>query len=637
MFRRSALFALLFAAAVGAEVLPIHQVQGPEPRSRYEGQRVTVRGVVTGVTAAGFFLQETVPDQDPATSEGLYVYTGSGPGVAPGDLLEVEGTVVEYTPAADPVAPPLTELVSASWQRLARDYPLPSPVPLSLAFPDPGGGWEQLEAVEGMRVAVDQLVVTGPSLGRVDEPSASASSTGVFFGVVAGHPRPFREPGFPLWDDPPQGQPPRWDGNPELLRVNSTCLAGALPRDVAAGAVLRDLVGPLTFAFRRFTLCPEPDFSQAATPPLPAPPPEPAFGTLVVASWNLQRFYDHRDDPTSDEPVLTPEAWTRRKGKLVAAVREYLRFPQVLVLEEVESLEVLQELAQAIGQEASASLGQEVRYAALVSPGPNPAEPKVGMLVANVLRGVHLEVLEAAPILQEERLANPDGSQPPLFDRPPLFAHLAVRAWRRAPVELALVGVHLRSMNGLLSTAAGSNGWRSEGARVRAKRAAQGEALARWVDRFQQEHPQLPLLLLGDFNAFEVSDGVVDVLGTVAGAPAPAEEVVLPTQDLVQQDLRVLTRWEPLGQRYSYVYDGSAQALDHALVSQSLEERGVRVQVARPRLAADWPETLRQDPGPLRLSDHDPLLLLLDLPRTPLPRLLRERLPAIMERCDPRS
>jgi predicted extracellular nuclease len=141
MARRSALFALLFAAAVGAEVLPIHQVQGPGPRSPYEGQRVTVRGVVTGVTAGGFFLQETFPDQDPATSEGVYVYTGFGPGVAPGDLLEVEGKVVEYTPAADPVAPPLTELVSASWQRLARDYPLPSPVPLSLAFPDPGGGW----------------------------------------------------------------------------------------------------------------------------------------------------------------------------------------------------------------------------------------------------------------------------------------------------------------------------------------------------------------------------------------------------------------------------------------------------------------------------------------------------------------
>jgi len=625
MARHSALFGLLVGVAVAleGEVLPIHQVQGSGPRSPYEGQRVTVRGVVTGVTRVGFFVQDPAPDQDPTTSEGLYVHCGFPPGVVPGDLLQVEGKVVEYVPSADPASPPLTELTNPSWQLLGREPTLPAPVQLSLALPSPEAGWEQLEALEGMRVAVNSLVVVGPTLGRVDEPSASASSTGVFFGVVAGHPRPFREPGFALWDVPPQGQPPRWDGNPELLRVDSTCLAGAPPRDVGAGAVLRDLVGPLTFAFRRFTLCPEPGFSLATTPPLPLPPSEPASGTVVVASWNLQRFFDHRDDPGIDEPVLTPEAWARRKGKLVAAVRDYLRFPQVLVVQEVESLEVLQELATALSQEASASLGQEVRYAAMVSLGPDPAEPKVGMLVASFLRGVRLEVLEAGPILQEERLSNPDGSQAPLFDRPPLFVRFKVRSFRRALLEMAVVGVHLRSMSGLLSTAPGRNGWPTEGARVRAKRAAQAEALAQWVNQFQEDYPQVPLLLLGDCNAFEVSDGVVDVLGTVAGSPTPPDQVVLPTRDLVREDLVILTRWEAPSQRYSYVYDGSAQALDHALISQSWEARGVRVQVARPRLAADWPEVLRQDPGPLRLSDHDPLVVFLELPRTPLPHRLR--------------
>ena len=34
----------------------------------------------------------------------------------------------------------------------------------------------------------------------------------------------------------------------------------------------------------------------------------------------------------------------------------------------------------------------------------------------------------------------------------------------------------------------------------------------------------------GDFNAFEFSDGLVDVMGTVRGTPAPAEEVVDPAE-----------------------------------------------------------------------------------------------------------
>ncbi|UXI70515.1 Calx-beta domain-containing protein [Tahibacter amnicola] len=62
-------------------VTPIHDVQGPGASSPVVGSSVTVRGIVTGVKSNGFFLQEedAEVDADPATSEGIFVFTSSAP------------------------------------------------------------------------------------------------------------------------------------------------------------------------------------------------------------------------------------------------------------------------------------------------------------------------------------------------------------------------------------------------------------------------------------------------------------------------------------------------------------------------------------------------------------------------------
>lgn len=615
MGRRCLPVGLWFLAACGwAQLLPIHQLQGTGNRSPYEGQWVRVRAVVTGATLTGFFLQEPEPDEDPRTSEGLFVYQGAPPAVSPGQVVEVEGLVREYVPAADPASPPLTELVSPRVE-VVGTAPLPEPVVLSPELPN-GRELTQLEALEGMRVAVEELVVTGPTLGSVDEWTMLASSRGVFFGVVAGRPRPFREPGFPPWDPVPAGNPPLFDGNPEVLRVDSLCLLGGKALDAAAGSLVRGLRGPLTFSFRRYTLCPEAEPTRRS--PLPPPPaPDPPPGTLLLASWNLQRFFDDQDDPMREEPVLSPEAFHRRLEKLARALADFCQLPQVLLLQEVESQAVLAALAERLAREAQARWGEATSFTTYFVPGHDSSGLGLGLLVASERRGVRVQVRELRAVLDEEELPNPDGSRSRLFDRPPLFARLHLSAPRRQALTLALVGVHLRSMNGLLSPEPGGRGWPSEGARVRAKRAGQAEALARLVDQSQRESL---LLVAGDFNAFEFSDGVVDVVGTVAGSPDP--QVVLPTGDWVSRDLLVLTHREPASQRYSYVHDGSAQALDHALASQELAALGL--QVWRPRLAADWPEVARNGDGPWRVSDHDPLLVWLPLPRIPTRALPRE-------------
>jgi len=105
----------------------------------------------------------------------------------------VTGTVSEYVPSADPQQPPLTELTSPSVVLLGTGATLPTPVALGATLPDPTGAYDQLERLEGMRVSVGTLEVTGPTLGNINEPNNVVTSTGVFYGVVSGLARPSRE------------------------------------------------------------------------------------------------------------------------------------------------------------------------------------------------------------------------------------------------------------------------------------------------------------------------------------------------------------------------------------------------------------------------------------------------------------
>jgi hypothetical protein len=78
----------------------------------------------------------------------------------------------------------------------------------------------------------------------------------------------------------------------------------------------------------------------------------------------------------------------------------------------------------------------------------------------------------------------------------------------------------------------------------------------------------------------------------------------------VNPDLVNLIEMLPSSERYSYVFDGNAQALDHILVSQGLQPR-VR-EFLYVRNNADFPESERNNTNlPHRLSDHDPVMVYL--------------------------
>ncbi|MGR8011249.1 endonuclease/exonuclease/phosphatase family protein [Streptomyces hypolithicus] len=144
---RSAAVAAVVAAALAGGLLAgstsasaaeirIHDIQGTTRISPLAGQQVTdVSGIVTGVRtygSKGFWFQDPRADGDDATSEGIFVFTGSAPTVAVGDDVLVSGTVGEYIPggtssgnqSVTQLSKPVVTVVSAG-------NPLPAPVTVS--------------------------------------------------------------------------------------------------------------------------------------------------------------------------------------------------------------------------------------------------------------------------------------------------------------------------------------------------------------------------------------------------------------------------------------------------------------------------------------------------------------------------
>ncbi len=95
--------AIVLTSPAHADSVRIHDIQGTTRLSPYAGQKVAdVPGIVTGIrtygSSKGFWFQDATPDDNPATSEGVFVFTSSAPKVAVGDAVTVSGTVSEYVP-----------------------------------------------------------------------------------------------------------------------------------------------------------------------------------------------------------------------------------------------------------------------------------------------------------------------------------------------------------------------------------------------------------------------------------------------------------------------------------------------------------------------------------------------------------
>src|SRR5438034_4514986 len=216
----------------------IAEIQGDKNISPHVGEDVSVSGVVTARTRTGFFLQtpDDKADGNPATSEGIFIFTKNQPPeeILVGNAVSVTGKVDEYRPRNTAASLTTNEISKRlgedSLKVISKTNPLPQAIILTSAD-FAANSVDELERFEGMRVSVDEMSVVAPTGGRVDIKSATADSDGVFYAVVKGLPRPFREPGLDIREFLASAEREKWkkdlanlqlfDSNPEVIRVES--------------------------------------------------------------------------------------------------------------------------------------------------------------------------------------------------------------------------------------------------------------------------------------------------------------------------------------------------------------------------------------------------------------------------------
>jgi uncharacterized protein len=577
---------------IAVPTLEIHEIQGSGMVSPFAGQVVrTNDNIVTAVHANGFFIQTPAAryDANENTSQGLYIFTGtnSNPAVSTGDQVDVRGTVKEYFD--------FTELEFVTFTVDSSGNALP-PVVMLDSDCDPACNIDpsqpfseiQFERYEGMRVRVEGARVGAPS-DRFGDVQIVADST-----------RPFREPGL---EYPGLSPYPVWDGNREIFDLAPAAMG--LPQQFIPGGSTIDVAeGPLAYSFSDYQIWPT--VLQWTPAPLPVPVRARNAGEMTIAAQNLFRLYDgvnHPEINDSQENSTTPEQFADRIAKASLWVREVLGSPDVLALSEVENLFVLQTLAARIDSDALAAGHTAPGYTAYLIEGNDIGGIDVGFLVRATVQVGSVEQFGATDTWSLE--GTPQGL---LNDRPPLVLTGSYIA-NGTPFPITVIAVHQRSLNGIDGDSAGAR-------RVRAKRHEQALRLSQYLQSLQTADPSRRIVVSGDFNAFEFTDGNVDVMAQVTGTCDPALAATnsrIPCTDEVNPDfynqIFSLTTW-PL-QRYSYIHEGSAQTLDHTITSASLSPSVRHFTYARGN--ADAPVALAADlSSPLRVSDHDaPVLFLM--------------------------
>ncbi len=599
---------IALVVATPPPTVSIQEIQSAKP-SPFVTQTVMTSGIVTGVKSNGFYIEAANASTNPATPQGILVFTGSTtlPSyIAVGNEVQVTGVVNTFPTSG---LTPGTELDAPfTFSLLASNQPLPAPVKITAAMDSPSGGIFQFSRFEGMRVSIDSFTTTSGTDASLNEATETNTSNGLFYGVVTGVPRPFREPGVSVTDTAFGAVPPsipRWDSNPELLQIDSRSF-GAPAIDLTSNTALTNVTGVMDFSFGAPEIVLDATNRPTVTGGLtPQPVPAQTSNEFTVASFNMERFYNDKkdeDNPGSSAVTVTTEAYQRRLNKASLAIRTILNSPDIIGTQEIENLAVLTDLADKVNADTAAAGQTNPGYVPYLFLANDGTAINTGFLVKS--SRVNTVSVEQSGLTTT--FTNSVGNQAILNDRTPLVLHAGIkRGGSAADYPVTVISVHQRSLIDVDDPT-------STGATVRLKREAQAEYLARLIQGFQAggEH----VITVGDYNSFEFSDGFVDTIGVTKGNPVPADQVVTPpVAGLANPTLVDLVTLLPANERQSYVEDGSAQVLDHVIVTQDLVPTNTRLVYAH--IDSDFPLVNLNDASlPTRISDHDPAVAYFTVP-----------------------
>ena len=302
------------------QITPIHRVQGTGLFSPLEGQEVTLRGVVTGKTRKGFFLQDPEGDVHAPISHGLFVFE-RGRGPAAGSLVEVRGRVVDYLPDED--ARPTTQLKEYETRVLQERGPRIEPVWLTAetVLVEHNRLREFLNHLEGMLVGVPAgAIFVAPS-----------NPFGDYVLLPPGADLPRTQAGGVLID--PE-VPERWLPGFRLLDYD------VAPRVNVGAQLLEPVVGPLNFRVASFQIAAAGGVRVQPVEPKPQRTSLKGMGARVtVLTLNGFNLDAQREDPAEvHDPRrdVDDDVGDGRFGGLAQAIVRDAAAPDIVALQEIQ-------------------------------------------------------------------------------------------------------------------------------------------------------------------------------------------------------------------------------------------------------------------------------------------------------------
>ncbi len=345
--------------------------------------------------------------------------------------------------------------------------------------------------------------------------------------------------------------------------------------------------GAIAFSFGDYVLWPS-ALTVLNENTLPGTVPAATSEELTLGSLNLFRLFDDVDDPgpEDDGQVTDPLEYAMRLDKFAKYIADNMNSPMILGVQEVENINVMNDLASAI------SLAGGPSYISVLIEGNDVGGIDVAYFFdPTVVTNVSIDQLGKNEVFAY------DSSL--LHDRPPLqLSADIVLDQGNMPVEV--LNVHMRSRGGIDDP--------SDGDRVRNKRLAQAQSVAQMISDIETSHPHKAVYVIGDFNAFQFTDGYVDVMGQITGTAIDADNMLWQPPLYAASPLNLATQTLMPNEQYSYIYKGNAQALDHAVMN----DHGLMYfsQMRYVRGQADAALQYEDDgSSALRSSDHDGFVL----------------------------
>lgn len=544
------------ASLCHAETTPIGAIQGAERRSPLAGETVTLSGIVTATfrdedSLGGVFVQDADADGDLATSDGIFIRLRERSEVGNVNPVSGERIVVRGVVFE---RNEMTQLDRLEALELCGYEGLVEASEIALPVAD-ATAWESYEGML-VRFAEPLTITEVYNLGRYGE-------------LLLATDRLFIPTNFPGGDS--QANALRQITLNDASTVENPEPVPFLGPDltVRVGDTVRDLTAiVVNHGLQAYRLEPAAPPLIERTNPRPAQP-DPVGGSLRVAGFNVLNYFTSLNERGADNP----EELERQTQKLVAALA-------ALDADAFGWIE-LENNGTTAAQALVDALNAAVGGAYVVMP-----DPRSGAGTDQIKQGIvyRSDVLE---------LVGSASDSADIHDRFPIAATFR---HRESGEVFSMIVVHFKSKGGCPPAGDLDEGYGC----WNLLRSAQAQATIDFAEQIAASTGDPDVLIVGDLNSYRIEPPVV--LFERAG--------------YVNLDERL-----PEGDRYTYVFFGESGTLDYMLASESLA--GQVTGMTNWHINADEPPVTDYDltynpaeifrPFPFRSSDHDPVLVGLEL------------------------